>query len=41
MMNYIDEFHFDDLIKHIPDSDYKYYLDRILKDKKLVQIYNE
>jgi len=41
MMNYIDEFHFDDLIKHIPDSDYKYYLDLILKDKKLVQIYNE
>ena len=41
MMNYIDEFHFDDLIKHIPDSDYKYYLDRILKDKKFVQIYNE
>ena len=41
MMNYNDEFHFDDLIKHIPDSDYKYYLDRILKDKKLVQIYNE
>jgi len=41
MMNYIDEFHFDDLIKHIPDSDYKYYLDLILKNKKLVQIYNE
>ena len=41
MMNYIDEFHFDDLIKHIPDSDYKYYLDRIVKDQKLVQIYNE
>ena len=41
MMKYIDKLQLDDLITHIPDSDYKYYLDRILKDKKLVQIYNE
>jgi len=41
MMNYIDNFHLADLIMHIPDSDYKSYLDRILNDRKLIQIYNE
>jgi len=41
MMNYIDKFHLANLIMHIPDSDYKSYLDRILNDRKLIQIYNE